>query len=192
MKIYIAGKISGLTKEQYSKNFNEVENLLEALGLVPVSPLSNGLPEDVPWHEHMLADIALLFECEGIYLQKNWTQSKGARIEYQIAKETGKTILHEEDEAIEAIKYVENAVYEATGLLLPSYRERKRSLALYYARMLFANIAIRWINLNDIAKLLNRSNQTIERYFDEYPKEFSHNKNFQKIAKKAFSKIQKS
>ena len=33
----------------------------------------------------MKADIKLFMECDTIYILKDWTGSKGARIEYQIA-----------------------------------------------------------------------------------------------------------
>jgi hypothetical protein len=35
----------------------------------------------------MIDDIRGLFDCDAIYLHSDWGQSKGARIEYQIAKE---------------------------------------------------------------------------------------------------------
>lgn len=39
------------------------------------------------WKDYMIDDLRLLFDCEAIYLIDNWQMSKGARIEYYIAKE---------------------------------------------------------------------------------------------------------
>jgi len=41
----------------------------------------------------MVDDISALLECEAIYMVKDWGQSKGARLEYAIAKELGLYIL---------------------------------------------------------------------------------------------------
>ena len=41
----------------------------------------------------MIDDLRLLFDCEAIYLIDNWQMSKGARIEYYIAKELGMSII---------------------------------------------------------------------------------------------------
>ena len=41
----------------------------------------------------MIDDLRLLFDCEAIYLIDNWQMSKGARIEYYIAKKLGMSII---------------------------------------------------------------------------------------------------
>ena len=65
------------------------------MGYEPVNPLSNGLPADFPWKEHMKADIATLLDCDGIYLLPDWDLSVGARIEANIAAECGMKILRQ-------------------------------------------------------------------------------------------------
>ena len=84
-KVYISGPITGLPFDKVEKAFNDAEIRLQEEGYEVVNPLENGLPRDSKWREHMKADIKLLMECDSIYMLKNWTASKGARIEYQIA-----------------------------------------------------------------------------------------------------------
>jgi hypothetical protein len=90
MRVYISGKITGLTKEDVDALFGAVEKKLHDNNHEAVNPLKviPGHP-DTTWEQYMLADIAALFECEAILMLPNWTDSKGARIEHAIAKEMG-------------------------------------------------------------------------------------------------------
>lgn len=101
MKIYISGKITGLPIEEVEDNFYNVQNRLEDAGFKVVNPLNNGLSFDDKWEDHMKEDIKLLMECNTIYLLSNWKDSKGAKIERDIAVALGYDI-------IEQIKYDTN------------------------------------------------------------------------------------
>lgn len=46
----------------------------------------------------MKADIKLLMDCDAIYLLKGWEDSKGARIEKELAESLGYRIIKEEYE----------------------------------------------------------------------------------------------
>lgn len=85
MKIYISGPITGLKKETYERNFAEAEAELRQLGFETSNPLRNGLTEKNTYEEHMAADLAMLAECDGIYLMKGWERSRGCQIELQSA-----------------------------------------------------------------------------------------------------------
>lgn len=89
MKVYISGPISGLPFEQVERDFNEAEIRLLEQGHEVINPLNNGLPLDSPWLAHMIVDIRLLLDCNAIYMLKGWKESKGATIEYNLAKELG-------------------------------------------------------------------------------------------------------
>lgn len=96
--IYISGKISGLRKFEYRYNFILCEKEIKRLGLKPINPIRfklNRIPH-TPWLLHLIIDICILLTCEGIYMQRNWENSKGARIEYIIAKILNLTIIHQE------------------------------------------------------------------------------------------------
>ena len=90
MKIYISGKISGLNVEDARLNFSICEKNLTRFGYKVVNPMSKKYwwtrVGKLPWLVYMVFDIFLLFRCDGIFFQKNWTQSKGARIELKAAK----------------------------------------------------------------------------------------------------------
>jgi hypothetical protein len=88
MKVYISGKITGYDIKFAESKFNESEEFLRLKGFIPVNPfkLSETHP-DKSWEDYMIDDIRGLFACDAIYLHPDWGQSRGARIEYQIAKE---------------------------------------------------------------------------------------------------------
>jgi len=96
MKIYISGKISDLPTEQVKEKFAKAEAQIRAFGHEPVNPLDNGLPSTATWAQQMTASLAMLFECDAIYLLPDWGDSRGARIEANIAQECGLEILHPE------------------------------------------------------------------------------------------------
>lgn len=86
MKVYISGPITGLPYEEVEKAFNESEIRLKEQGHEVVNPLNNGLPRESTWSEHMRADLKLLLNCDAIYLLKGYQNSKGAMIEYDLAR----------------------------------------------------------------------------------------------------------
>lgn len=95
MKIYIAGKITGLSEEEVKEKFSWAAEQIKRLGFTPINPINKDLPYDADWSEHMVQDINLLLGCEAIYLQIDWEKSKGARIEQYIAKEMGMIIIYQ-------------------------------------------------------------------------------------------------
>lgn len=86
MKVYISGPISGLPLETVYNNFTNAEIRLQEEGYEVVNPLNNGLPRESTWNEHMRADLKLLLDCDAIYLLKGYQNSKGAMIEYDLAR----------------------------------------------------------------------------------------------------------
>lgn len=95
-KIYISGKITGLSQKGAERIFQDAEDALSER--YPNTEIINPMKE-VPyekgktWEEYMLDDIGLLFGCDCIYMINNWESSKGARVECSIAKEMGKNII---------------------------------------------------------------------------------------------------
>lgn len=98
MKLYISGKISGLPINSVIEKFKWHKMYLTNLGHDVVNPLEVcPFDESKTWIDYMKEDISELLSCEAIYMLKDWGQSKGARIEYAIAKELGLTIYFEGD-----------------------------------------------------------------------------------------------
>ena len=95
MKVYISGKITGLPCDEVKEKFVWAAEQIRRLGFTPISPINKDLPYDADWHEHMVQDIKLLLDCEAIYLQIDWKNSKGAQIEQYIAKEMGMLIIYQ-------------------------------------------------------------------------------------------------
>jgi len=86
-KIYISGKISGLEEKDYTRKFLNSNYCLKKLGYNVVNPLQIkpflGLKT---WHCYMIADLWELLNCDAIYMQKDWHNSRGAKIEHKVAK----------------------------------------------------------------------------------------------------------
>ena len=95
-KVYISGKISGLEFADAYSNFEFAEKYINLLNNhVAVNPMKLEHVHDQSWESFMLEDIKALFECDAIYMLKNWGNSKGARIERSIAIETNIEIIYE-------------------------------------------------------------------------------------------------
>lgn len=84
-RVYISGKISGLSEKVYKNNFNSAELYLTGLGYDAVNPVSEGLIPNGTWEDYMRRDIKLLCECDYIYLLEGWEDSDGASLEKFIA-----------------------------------------------------------------------------------------------------------
>lgn len=104
-RIYIAGRISGLSYHAVVKQFNEAEYFLRSLGFEVVNPVKI-VPPGTGWTEAMRTCIAYLMACNYIAMLPGWKQSAGATIEYNIAcgmEEEGKlvAIMHLAKEEVE-------------------------------------------------------------------------------------------
>ena len=96
IKVYISGKITGEEPIVAENKFDYYEKLLKKIGFEPVNPFkvcpfNNGYK----WGDYMLADIKALFDCNAILMLDDWKDSKGARIEYNIAVEMNKMVIFE-------------------------------------------------------------------------------------------------
>lgn len=93
IRVYIAGPITG--NPDYMKQFDEAEKLLSQnnyLSVVNPAKLSAMLPEDFKWHEYMEVGLELLRHCDAIYMLDGWNKSEGAKVEFYMAKNSGKRI----------------------------------------------------------------------------------------------------
>lgn len=170
-KIYISGKVTGLSQEQARAKFADAERLLSSVGFDVVNPLKNGLEWDAAWDEHMVRDIQLLFPCDAIYMMDDWLDSTGAQIEYDIAMRMRKTIWFEtnmirENQRIQRIK---NAIHAVTGLHFTAYATKSRQIMLFYARMMFAYHCRQCrMKLVDIGRYLHRDHSSILYLINKY------------------------
>lgn len=92
--IYIAGQITG--NPEYKSDFKQAEykikkylgGLIEIINPIRVKPFL-GIKK---WLFYMIPAVFNVLKSDEVYLISNWKQSRGAKIEYWIAKKTGKTV----------------------------------------------------------------------------------------------------
>lgn len=96
-KIYIAGKVSGEPIRDVAIKFAKAYSEIDKLGFIPINPVElvqnyfiknfafQTLTEDEEWKIAMQVCIKELAECDGLVLLPCWEQSKGAKIERQLA-----------------------------------------------------------------------------------------------------------
>ena len=94
-RVYISGAIAHHDLAERKTAFGDAERFLRLKGFDPVNPFKNGLPDDAHWRKHMRADIALLLECDYIYMLHGWELSKGAKLELDVASSCGIEVLFE-------------------------------------------------------------------------------------------------
>ena len=88
-KVYISGPIAGYDMAERKLAFLKVQHMLETLGYQAVNPFDNGVPDDEHWSVHMKADIAMLVQCDAIYMMPGWELSKGCKLELDVATSCG-------------------------------------------------------------------------------------------------------
>ncbi|MBR6914203.1 MAG: DUF4406 domain-containing protein [Treponema sp.] len=97
MKIYIAVKVTGLEKPDIFKKFYDSGNLLKKAEHLVMSPAVLALNEGFEHSDYMHICYAMIDVCDAVYMQKDWQQSKGARMERQYAKDWKKQIFYEDE-----------------------------------------------------------------------------------------------
>lgn len=187
MKVYISGRITGLDYNAVKRRFQLAEEFLTSLSLEPINPLKNGLSSSDAWIDHICRDIKMLHGCRAIYMLDDWMDSKGATIEYDFAIRTGKIVLFESNikSRQDSLLRIQNAIHEVTGLQLNDYNTRSRKRDKFFARMLFVHhSATANIELNDIARLINRDSSSMLYILNKYHDEYKFNGYFRRMADK--------
>ena len=85
MKVYIAGKVSGLPKGETFIKFAQAEYWLRQQGHETVNPLRLCL-SSWTWEQCMRVCIPELMKCDAICLLHDWAESRGAVWEYHDAQ----------------------------------------------------------------------------------------------------------
>lgn len=91
-KVYLSGKINGLSEEQYRANFAQAA--MDALAFFPDEQVTFVNPAALPaihnsWADYLLRDLMLLKDCDAIVMLTNWPDSIGARTEHTFAEGLG-------------------------------------------------------------------------------------------------------
>lgn len=88
MKIYIAGPMTGRPEFNYPA-FYQAAALLRANGHAVINPAENPAPACGSWLGYMRMSVAQVASVDCVVMLPGWPFSKGARIEYLLAKLLG-------------------------------------------------------------------------------------------------------
>ena len=95
-RIYIAGKITGLIREEFLENFSRAEVEIRASGNIPINP-SRLYVYGLSYEDYIKIDRILLRSCDEIYMLRNWKDSPGARDELKWAQNVGMKVWYESE-----------------------------------------------------------------------------------------------
>lgn len=95
MKIYIAGKISGLNREDVIKKFEAAQNSLIANGHQVFIPSVLPAYEEVSHEDYLHICYAIIDVCDAVYLLSDWEKSEGAILEFDYAQQKQKKIIYQ-------------------------------------------------------------------------------------------------
>lgn len=84
-KVYISGPITGIDFGNRFA-FSCARSALELCGYEVVDPSEVQLDDEATWTDYMRADLKLLLDCDFIYMLEGWEDSRGARLERELAK----------------------------------------------------------------------------------------------------------
>lgn len=95
-RYYIAGPMTGLPEYNYPA-FEEAARRLRRRGLDVVSPHELTIESDEErgskqWHEYMVTGITGLLTCTDIVMLRDWPMSRGAVLEWEIARGLGMAV----------------------------------------------------------------------------------------------------
>ena len=88
MRIFISGPMTGYENFNYPA-FNAAATKLRFAGHHVENPAENPAPACGSWVAYMELSLAQLVTCNAIVLLPGWEQSKGARLEYAVARAMG-------------------------------------------------------------------------------------------------------
>lgn len=87
-KVYISGPITGIDFGNRFA-FSCAHCALALCGYEVVDPSEVQLDDEATWSDYMRADLKLLLDCDYICMLDDWEDSKGARIERELAENLG-------------------------------------------------------------------------------------------------------
>jgi hypothetical protein len=88
-RIYIAGPMSGYPDCNFAA-FHAAAQRLAAAGWAVFNPAENfGGRKDLPREAYLRLDLAMLTQCDALALLPGWEESRGAKLEYLVARELG-------------------------------------------------------------------------------------------------------
>lgn len=90
---YISGPMTGYADYNRQSFFDAAKYLRKGANVI--NPAEFPSSDEMEYADYMKRDISALLLCDSIYMLKGWKDSKGANLEYQIAKVLGYNIMEE-------------------------------------------------------------------------------------------------
>lgn len=91
MILYIAGPMTAYPEWNYPA-FGSAAAKLRAAGYTVTNPAESGEDTSLPWEYHLKIALRSLLDCDGVATLSHWEDSKGARLEVQVAHQLGMPI----------------------------------------------------------------------------------------------------
>lgn len=97
MKIYIAGKVTGLEESEIQDKFFKAKISLTKSGHKTMSPAVLTANAGFEHEDYLHICYAMIDVCDAIYMLSDWQKSKGARMELQYACDHRKEIMYQDE-----------------------------------------------------------------------------------------------
>jgi len=94
-KVYISGKITGIESDAEIM-FSKAEEILKKDYQAVINPMKLNHEHDKSWESYMRVCIKALCDCDVVFALTNHLDSRGARVELEIAKYLGLEIIYED------------------------------------------------------------------------------------------------
>lgn len=107
MKLYLSGPMTGYPQHNHPA-FHRTAARLRAAGYEVVNPaeLDDSEEERLSWEDYLRRDLTELLKCGGIATLPGWANSRGARLEIDVADRLSMPINRVDGWEREAIKHV--------------------------------------------------------------------------------------
>lgn len=102
--VYIAGKVTGEPISQCTMKFGAAQKKWEQKGYEVMNPLALVNDFKATWTNAMRICIVALAQASEAYFLSDWQESRGARLEHEIAKALGIPIWYEDEKSINSVK----------------------------------------------------------------------------------------
>lgn len=92
-RIYIAGPMTSYENFNYPA-FHQAAATLRGFGYHVENPAENNLPANTEWADYMKSAIPKMLTCDTVVFLKDWETSKGANLEFYIARKLGLNLFY--------------------------------------------------------------------------------------------------
>lgn len=93
-KVFISGKMTGMTEEESQALFSRAETALKLIGYKVINPWKIRVPKY--YSGQLLRSLKALSKCDAIFMLENWLDSNGSKCEFWFARGMGIEIMFED------------------------------------------------------------------------------------------------